>query len=327
MNDDYLWDGSGEPDVDVSHLEALLGRYRSAAPMPDFRRVAVIRPRRRWLLGASAAAAAALIVITVLAVLRVYTPPNRWRATESSGTAIVPHSLLRAGDVVRTGVQGSVRLMSPNVGTLDIGANTTVQLIESRRNRHRLALAAGTIHARTISMPGVFVIDTPRARAIDLGCEYTLTVSPGGGGELRVISGWVDLSHRDQGYQQSLVPQGASALMTADGELTVPVFDDAAPPFRDAVRDFARTHDLATIVSLARRRDALTLLNLFRLTTSEESVILFDRLNQLVPAPASISREAVRDWRPAVTELWWRPILQATGLNAIKKKKGMFEGL
>jgi hypothetical protein len=28
-----------------------------------------------------------------------------------------------------------------------------------------------------------------------------------------------------------------------------------------------------------------------------------------------------------LTELWWRPILQATGLNAIKKKKGMFDGL
>ncbi len=319
MTDDYLWDGSGEPDAEVLHLEALLGRYRSAAPMPDFRRVAVMRPRRRWPL----AVAAALILFAVIGVLRIYTPPNRWRATASSGGAIVPHFLLRGGDVIRTGAEGAVRLESPAVGMLDIGANTTVQLIESRRNRHRLALAAGTIYARTISMPGVFVIDTPRARAIDLGCEYTLTVNPGGGGELRVISGWVDLTH---GYKQSLVPQGASALMTADGELTVPVFDDAAPRFRAAVRDFARTHDLATIVSLSRRRDALTLLNLFRLTTSEESVILFDRLNQLVPAPASISREAVRDWRPDVTELWWRPILRATGLNAIKKKKGMFDG-
>jgi ferric-dicitrate binding protein FerR (iron transport regulator) len=319
MNDDYLWDRSGEPNADVANLEALLWRYRSAAPMPDFRRVVVMRRRPRWPL-----AAAALVLFAVIGMLRTYTPPNRWRATASSGGAIVPHFLLRGGDVVRTGAQGSVRLESPAVGMLDIGANTTVQLIESRRNRHRLALSAGTIHARTISMPGVFVIDTPRARAIDLGCEYTLTVAPGGGGELHVISGWVDLTH---GFQQSLVPQGASALMTADGELTVPVFDDAAPRFRAAVRDFSHSHDMATIVSLARRRDALTLLNLFRLSTSEESVILFDRLNQLVPAPASISRESVRDWRPDVTELWWSPVLRATGLNTIKKKKGMLDGL
>ncbi|HEX9459944.1 MAG TPA: hypothetical protein VGA84_12395, partial [Thermoanaerobaculia bacterium] len=108
MTDDYLWDGSGEPDAEVLHLEALLGRYRSAAPMPDFRRVAVMRPRRRWPL----AVAAALILFAVIGVLRIYTPPNRWRATASSGGAIVPHFLLRGGDVIRTGAEGAVRLES-----------------------------------------------------------------------------------------------------------------------------------------------------------------------------------------------------------------------
>jgi hypothetical protein len=314
MNNDYLWDGSGQPDVEIQHLEALLTRYRSAVPMPDFRSVVVMRRRPRWPL----AVAAALIVCAVLGALRFYTPRNRWRATESSGAAIVPHSLLRAGDVVQTGQGGTVRLESPAVGTLDISANTTIRLVENRRNRHRLALASGTIHAKTTSMPGVFVIDTPRARAIDLGCEYTLTVAPGGGGELHVTAGWVELT---RGYEQSLVPQGASALIRPDGELTVPLFDDALPAFRAAVRDFARMHDMTTIVSLARTRDALTLLNLFRIATPDERAILYDRLNQLVPAPPSITRESVRYWYPSSTELWWRPVLRASGLQGIKKKK------
>lgn len=319
MNKDYLWDGSGERDAEVRRLEALLGRYRSAAPVPDFRRVVVMRRRARWPI----AVAAALILCAIVGAVRFYPPANVWRATASTGAASVPHSVLRAGDVIRTG-NGSVRLESTAVGTVDIGANTTLRLIENRRNRHRLALTAGTIHAKTTSQPGVFVIDTPRARAIDLGCEYTLTVAPGGEGELRVIAGWVDLAH---GYEQALVPEGASALISTTGELTVPVFDDASPRFRAAVRDFGRTRDLATIVSLARRRDALTLLNLFRLTTPDESVTLHDRLNQLVPAPRSIAREAVRDWRPDVTEAWWRPVLRASGVQGIKKKKGMLDGL
>lgn len=314
MNNDYLWDGSGEPDAEVQRLEALLKRYRSAAPMPDFRRVVVMRRRPRWPL----AVAAALVVCAVIGALRFYTPRNGWRATESSGAASVPHSLLRVGDVVSTGTGGTVRLESPAVGTLDIGANTTVRLIENRRNRHRLALASGTIHAKTTSMPGVFVIDTPRARAIDLGCEYTLTIAPGGGGELHVTAGWVELT---RGYEQSLVPQSASALITPDGDLTVPLFDDAPPAFRAAVRDFARTHDMKTIVSLARTRDSLTLLNLFRIATPDERGILFDRLNELVPAPPSITRDSVRYWYPASTELWWRPVIRASGLQGIKKKK------
>jgi len=320
MNNDYLWDGSGEPNADVQRFEQLLGRYRSAAPTPDFRRVVVMQPRPRWPL----AVAAAVIIFAIIGVVRFYTPPNGWRAVSSSGIATVPHSILRAGDVVQTGAQGSVHLQSPAVGVIDLGANTTLRLVENRRNRHRLTLTAGTIHAKTTSVPGVFVIDMPRGRAIDLGCEYTLTVAPGGGGELHVTSGWVDLT---QTYLQSLVPQGASATFSPTGELSVPVFDDAAPAFRAAVRNFERSHDLATIVGLARRRDALTLLNLFRLATPDERVILYDRLNQLVPAPGSITRESVRYWYPTTTEAWWRDVLRASGVHAIKKKKGMLKGL
>jgi len=315
MNDDYLWDGTGEPDAEVQHLETLLGRYRSAAPIPDFRRVVVMRRDPLWPL----AAAAALLIGIALGGWYFYTAPNRWRATEALGIAVVPHSILRAGDVVRTG-QGSVRLQSSAVGTIDVGANTTVRLIENRSKRHRLALASGTIHAKTTSQPGVFVIDTPKARAIDLGCEYTLTIAPGGGGALRVIAGWVDLTH---GYEQSLVPQGASAVITQDGELTVPVFDDAGPAFHAAIQN----HDMTAILRLARTRDAFTLLNLFRDATPDERMLLYDRLNQLVPAPASITRDGVRYWSPSSTELWWRPVITATGLQAIKKKKGAFDGL
>jgi len=33
-NDDYLWDGSGEPDPEVQRLEALLGRFHHDRPAP-----------------------------------------------------------------------------------------------------------------------------------------------------------------------------------------------------------------------------------------------------------------------------------------------------
>jgi ferric-dicitrate binding protein FerR (iron transport regulator) len=309
MNDNYLWDKSGEADAELQTLESLLVRYRSAAPMPDFKRVAVIRRRPVW----PFAVAAAIVICAVLGAVRFYTPANRWRATAESGVASVPHSILRPGDVVRT-ESGVVRLQSPSVGTIDLGAHTTVRLIENRRNRHRLALAAGTIHAKTTSQPGVFIIETPKARAIDLGCEYTLTIAPDGVGELHVLAGWVDLT---RGYGQSLVPEGASARIESDGSLTVPVFDDTLPAFQMAVRK----HNISTVVALARVRDAFTLLNLFRDATPDERMLLYDRLNQLVPPPASITRESVRYWTPESTELWWRPVLRASGIHPLKKPK------
>ena len=35
MTDDYLWDGSGEPDPEVERLERLLGEFRSSRPAPE----------------------------------------------------------------------------------------------------------------------------------------------------------------------------------------------------------------------------------------------------------------------------------------------------
>jgi hypothetical protein len=37
MKDDYLWDGSGEPEPDIEKLEKALGRYRLQSKRPDFR--------------------------------------------------------------------------------------------------------------------------------------------------------------------------------------------------------------------------------------------------------------------------------------------------
>ena len=323
MKNDYLWDGTGEPEpfeADVRQLEAMLSSYRHTAPVPDFRRVAVLRRRRR----VSLAAAAALIIITSGTAFLLRPRSNQWKATIVAGASSLPDRPLRAGDVLRTDATSRIRLEARSVGVIDIDGTSTVRLIESRKGRQRIALDSGVIHARTTSPPGVFVVDTPQARAIDLGCSYVLSIAPGGEGELRVTSGWVELA---RGWEQSLVPQGASALIRSDGQITAPAFDDADPRFRAAVRDFAEKHDLATIVTYARKRDAYTLLNLFRLATPDERTALFDRLNQLVPAPPPVRRAAVRDWRPATTELWWRPVVKASGLSEIKKKKGMLDGL
>ncbi|MEW6733546.1 MAG: hypothetical protein AB1489_19615 [Acidobacteriota bacterium] len=64
MNDDYLWDGTGEPDPEIEHLEDVLSRYRyqpsaRILPMP----LPVPPPKRHWY---GFAAAAALILLTLM---------------------------------------------------------------------------------------------------------------------------------------------------------------------------------------------------------------------------------------------------------------------
>ena len=314
MNDEYLWDRSGERDPDVAALETLLARFRmrpSQAPTLPGRRT------RIWWYAAVGLAAAVLLAVLAASLLR---PSAGWTLTGAEGAKQVA-----LGQTVRTSAGSTARLVSRAVGTVDLAQNTILTVTEVRAGRSELALALGTIHAKTMSPPGVFVVETPHATATDLGCEYTLSVEPGGEGRLHVDAGWVGLR---RSARQSLVPEHASAVFDGEGRLTPPVFDDAPAGLFEAVRVFAidpaparREAALSTVLALARRRDALTVLNLFPISTHEERLRVYDRLNELVPAPAPVSREAVEDWRTGATDPWWAPVFEASGVRSIKKGK------
>jgi hypothetical protein len=285
MNDNYLWDRSGEADGETQELERLLGSFR--APVPAFR-----APHSSRLLFALPLAAMLVLGIAVPGFI----------AYRNAGWRAGALAVYRAGDVIHA--RAPLRIERPSIGIVDVGAGTTLRIVDKRR----LALDVGTIHARTTSPPGLFIVDTPSTQAVDLGCEYVLDVTKNGSGSLHVTAGWVELG---DGFVQSLVPRGASATFDAEGNLSPPVFDDASAEFKDAVR----RRDIPRVTATARPRDALTLLNLRGHVTDDERMMLFDKLAQLVPPPPSITRESTR-W-----DAWWPAVLKASGVESIKKKK------
>jgi hypothetical protein len=274
-------------------LQELLSVYRFRQPMQAM-------PRRanpyRWL-----AVAASLIVVAVMVIW-----PKKDAGWHTDGR------VLRTGETIAT----PARLQSRAVGMVDVAENTIVRF----EGGNRLALDRGTIHAKTFSPPGIFIVDTPRARAIDLGCEYVLSIAENGGGNLHVMAGWVQLQRYGG---QTLVPQGARATIDSEGRISPPVFEDASADFRSA----AWRGDLTTILRLARRRDAFTLLNLLREAAPDDRLRIYDRLNELVPAPPTVPREAMRNFTIGTADPWWPSVLKASGVSAIRKKKGMLRGL
>jgi len=263
--------------MNEQQLQDLLSVYRYRRPMPALARQPRAAVLQWWL---AAAAVAMLIVGTVF-----------WATSWRAGWRI-----LRPGDTISTAMQ----IHRAAIGVVDVSSNSVVRL----ERGNRLTLERGTIHAKTISPPGIFVVDTPRAEAVDLGCEYVLTISPEGGGTLHVTAGWVELSN----WRQSLVPAGSTATIAADGRLGPPVFDDAAAEFKSAIA----IGNLSLALSLARKRDALTVMNLFRYAGPEERIEIFNRLNALVPAPAGVTPDSIA--------AWWEPVMKASGVTALKKK-------
>jgi len=113
VKDDYLWDGSGEPDPEVQKLETLLARLRHNQPAPEFPAYAAAPRGSRWRqlfaryqLRWAAAAATLVVAATAVWLLR----PNPvavsegWEVSRIEGAPRVGTSTVRAAASAKLGV-------------------------------------------------------------------------------------------------------------------------------------------------------------------------------------------------------------------------------
>jgi hypothetical protein len=316
----YLWDGSGPPDPHVARLEALLAQLRQPSPLPSFPR----RERRPGRLSmrvlfALAAAAAGLLVAT-LAWLASDRPHAQWSVQTIAGTPVVDGSQakegrtaadrLAVGEWIVTDAVSRARISVAQIGRVDLEPNTRLQLADVRGREHRLALARGSIHARIWAPPRLFLVNTPSATAIDLGCEYTLQVDDSGVGVIRVTSGWVAF---ESGARQAYIPAGARGTTRPGVGPGTPYYEDAPSGFGEALdvldveppESSRRVAALEQILQSARSRDALTLWHLVQRGSASERERVYDRLASLAPPPQSVTRSAVLAGDRRALEQWW----------------------
>jgi FecR protein len=289
MNDDYLWDRSGPPDLEVARLERRLAplRYRHR-PLP--------RPSRvRWALaGALLAAAAGLLLMVTPGV--------------QSTSWLMAGAKLRQGQTVRTG-NSAVRLEAEAIGRVDLAANSVLRTTGGKR----LSLERGELHAFIWAPAREFVVETPSARAVDLGCEYTLTVDDKGDGVLRVSMGWVAFQVGDR---EAFIPAGATCVTRRRGGPGIPYFEDAPDGLRRAVERFERGDQgaLGGLLAAARPRDGLTLWHLLTRAPEADRGAVFDRFRDLVHLQAGVSRDAVLHRNAQAIDQCWNALdLENTG--------------
>jgi len=284
MNEEYLWDRSGEPDADVAQLERVLGPLRWSE-----------KKRRRWPLIAIATAAAAAILVVGLA-LRTSGAVTSWRLSLAGEKP----SAVRTGQVLTHGT-----IESDFVGEVEIEPRSRLRLLKSDSGEHRLALDRGTIHALIWAPPAEFVVDTPSGKTVDLGCRYTLRVAGDGAGFLTVEMGWVAFQSKNL---ESFIPAGAACTTRPGHGPDTPHFLDAPQTLITAVARFDQAQDplaLNAALGAARPRDALTLWHLLERTQGVERAAVFDRFATLVKLPSEVRRDAVlRGDRKAMDIAW-----------------------
>jgi hypothetical protein len=301
MKDDYLWDGSGPADPAVARLESVLSQLRlkhSKAPVP----------RRRWIPGA----AVACLLAGAALWQAMSVPPPAATAWKMEDRALV------AGEVVRTGAGESRRLWADGFGQVELAPSGELSIVESRSGYHRFDLRSGTMHAFILAPPGAFVVDTPSSRAVDLGCQYTLTVDRKGNGTLDVETGWVAFLHAGM---ESFVPAGARCLTRRDAGPGIPFLRDAPAKLVVAARCFAETPSetaMREILDNARKEDALTVWHVMTRTEGRQREMAFERLGRLVSIPAEVTAERIGRGEDAAIDLCWN----ALGLESAQWWRG-----
>lgn len=319
--------GEGDTAAVERHLSACT---RCQAELTELRRVnALLRklpvsagPEAPWKRGASrkqgyplarlVIALAGLAALAVLAGQLIRTPARGESLVVEaiSGECLIngdqaqTSARLNTGGRLETGPQSTARVVLPNLGQVDLGANSKLRLVQSNKQHRRFALDFGRLSARVTAPPRLFVIDTPVVTAVDLGCAYELSVDPNGATSLEVTSGWVVLE--SPGFH-AYVAAGMKCETDARQALTIPVRVNAPRAFQAIIRRFevdGNDSDLETVLSQATADDALTLWHLFFKASSTQRGKVFDRLASFVAPPAGVSRAGILGLDKKALDLW-----------------------
>src|SRR5438132_7851210 len=284
----------------------------SAAPDLEWSELSVpVRTplRRRFL---PVAVLAGLVFGTALLVFwtRTHVPAvPSWEVTGLPGK-----SHLQPGEVLQTDSSSEVRVKIANIGQLLIDPNTRIRLLVTQPDQHRIALERGKLEATTWAPPRLFIVETPSATAVDLGCRYTMEVQDDGSSLLHVTLGLVAL---ERGLRETIVPAGAFCRTRPGTGPGTPFFEDSSTRLQSALEQVdsltegpERTRQLQVVLGESRVRDALSLWHLLPRLDMQSRGLIYDRLAQLLPAPPDVTRDGIIALDPKMLDAWKKIVSQ-----------------
>lgn len=212
---------------------------------------------------------------------------------------------IAVGQLLETDAKSTARISVADIGTVDVSPNSRIRLAATGSDEHRLSLERGKLHAKIYAPPRLFVVDTPSAKAVDLGCEYTLDVDKNGDSVLHVTGGWVAL---ERDGRESIVPAGMMCKTRKGQGLGTPFNADATEAFKKALDsfDFSRGGSAAvqTIIREAELYDMFTLWHLLSRVSPSDRGLIYDALAELVPPPAGVTREGILSKNKKMLDAW-----------------------
>jgi hypothetical protein len=276
---------------------------------------AMVRPstashRPKWKRVFAIAAMLALLVGAYLLETGALTPS--WSISGLDGSPsigrrpLAEKMRLEVGQLVQTDASSRAKISNRAIGTVDVEPNTRLKLISKSLGEQRFALERGAIKASTWVPPQVFMVETPSGVAVDLGCEYRLTVDDSGRSLLLVTAGWVSLGSKDR---VAIIPAAAFCETRPGMAPGTPFSEYASDSLKHALEDFdfgaGGTAALGVVLAQSHQHDAVTLWHLISRVGENERPGVVDRLDALVSRPQGVTRDGVLRLDKSMLDRWW----------------------
>jgi len=238
---------------------------------------------------------------------------NDWDANVQSGTISIAGEQL-TGDfglstdqVLKTEENSLAKVFIPDVGNIIVEQNTEFKRLDENNSAE---LINGKIKVDCSGAVEFFTLQI-NASVISnfyLGSIYTVIVNADKRGQIFVNSGWINFTNKDE---ETIAASDHYIEFDAILGTSMPYNKNSDSEFIDAVRGLLYTKSevyVERIVSLSTKLNVLTLWNLFKFISPAKRLLVYRKLNELVPHPSSITNEDVLNLDSEKLQIWWKEI-------------------
>jgi RNA polymerase sigma-70 factor (ECF subfamily) len=253
------------------------------------------------------------IAIGIAAYLIIEGSLKDWEANLQSGTVTLGgHQLTGSSgfsgdETLKTAENSTAEIIIPAVGRILIESQSELKRLNEKNSAE---LFHGKINVDCSDAEEFFTLLIPASIISNyyLGSVYTVNVKTDKSGQIFVNKGWIKVVYKDK---ETIAAPNFYIDFDATFGISMPYAKNSDIEFINAVREFLYTKSeihVERIVSLATQLNALSLWNLLSFISPAKRLLVYRKLNYLVPHPPAITNEDVLNLNSEILQIWLKEI-------------------
>lgn len=255
-----------------------------------------------------------IIAVLVTIIFYFFSDTAQWKMVIKSGTPLLNNQIIsgntniNVGDRVQINDISEATLELPNVGTILVLENTTIERLDER---YSAKLISGKIIINTDGAKEFLSIKSSQAivSEFSLGSNYILESDGDGYLMIELLDGWLQVIFREF---EIIFPREYNLKIFKGAGAGLPFHTSSTFEFITLLERymFGRKSDVSLdmIIESSSKKDAITLWNLFRIVEPEQRQVVYNKLYELFPDTGELDREDILSLDEKVLYVWLEQI-------------------